>query len=359
MKNNKQTTKIKYCGIDICKTHLDVWCDGKYKQYPYKKEGVKQLIEEFKSKDSTLYLIYESTGRLSANLHVWIRDYKVAQSMLNPAYVRYFAKALKIDAKTDKLDAKVLVIFAQKMQPEADLEKGDHILELQELLTHMELLIANRTRHKIELRGELRNSTQKSAQRMIEFHNKEIKKISKRIITIIRSHKELKKRYEFYIKQAGIGERGAMTLVILMPELGYLNRGQVASLIGVAPFNYESGAMKGKRSIKGGRKRVRSVLYLCVLTAIRMNNHLKSFYQKGVERGKNKRSMLIACIRKWVIHLNSELKKESVKAESVKAENVKTESIKEEELTEESTKVLFEKALVKEDYALGARKASS
>ncbi len=319
MKATTKNTSIEYCGIDICKTRLDVYCTGQYKQYPYSKEGVKQLIKEFKCKGLTLHLVYESTGRLSANLHAWIRDCKTDQSMLNPAHVRYFAKALKIDAKTDKLDAKVLVLFAQKLQPEVDTAKSDDVLELQELYTHLDLLISNRTRHKNELSGELTTFVRKSAQRLVKYFTQEIKKIEARMMELINNNEELKERYDHYIAEDGIGQRGAMTLVILMPELGYLNRGQVASLVGVAPFNCESGAMKGKRTIRGGRKRVRSIMYLCVLTAIRTNKTLSKFYKKAVAEGKNKRLMLIACVRRWLIYLNSSLKKKRAVAESAKA----------------------------------------
>lgn len=316
-----QNTSPLYCGVDICKTRLDVSCNGQYRQYPYSKEGVKQLVKEFKSKDATLQLIYESTGRLSANLHAWIRDSKVAQSMLNPAQVRYFAKALTIDAKTDKLDAKVLEIFAQTMHPKPNLEKSNDILELQELYTHLDLLISNRTGHKIELSGELNPSVKESAERVVKYYSEEIDKIKERIKQLINAHKELKMRYDFFMDQAGIGERGATTLVILMPELGYLNRGQVASLAGVAPFNHESGAMRGKRTIRGGRKRVRSMMYLCVLSAIRQEGVLRDYYLNALERGKSKKPMLIGCIRKLLIHLNSKLKKKKLSAESVITKN--------------------------------------
>ncbi len=267
------------------------------------------MIEDFKSKDCTLHLVYESTGKLSTHIHAWVRDFKVAQSMLNPAHVRYYAKALGSAAKTDKLDAKVLVLFAQMMHPKQDKAKSNLVLELKELYTHLDLLIANRARHKNELSEELTTSVEKSAQRMLKHYTEEIKRIQARIITLIKSDEELQERYDFYLDQHGIGERGAMTLVILMPELGYLNRNQVASLAGVAPFNCESGAMKGKRTIKGGRKRVRSILYLCVLSAIRKNGHLFEFYQNAGGRGKSKKGTIIACIRKLMIYLNSSIKK--------------------------------------------------
>jgi transposase len=148
----------------------------------------------------------------------------------------------------------------------------------------------------------------KSLQKMIRALGAEIKKITKQIGALVNRNAEMKQKVALLISAKGIGEISAYSLRLLLPELGTLNRKQIAALVGLAPFNHDSGKSVGQRSIAGGRSEIRSVLYMATLTAIRSNLKIKNFYKKLVGKGKKKKVAIVACMRKFLVCLNAMLK---------------------------------------------------
>ena len=226
---------------------------------------------------------------------------------MNPWQTHNFSKSLGQRAKTDTLDAAMLAKYGEVIKPATTRVLTDEEFELKQLVLRRMQLVQQRTQEKnrIEHASPLIKT---SIRKMIKLLSSEIKQIMGKIEKLISKNEDMTKQAERLTSAKGIGMISAYSLLMLLPELGKLNRKQIASLVGIAPFNRDSGSKDGQRSIFGGRSEVRSALYMATLTAIRFNKKIKTFYKKLVRKGKKKKVALVACMRKFLVCLNAMLK---------------------------------------------------
>lgn len=298
--NANRKSKKRNVGIDIGKDTLDVYiyeCD-KHWQTSNTLEGIKQLISQLKRYQLTRVLV-EATGGYERKLVEASAEKGLPIIIVPPIKVRQFAKAQGVIAKTDKIDARLIAQFGVVMQPEVRALPNKKIRLVRDLLS--------RKRQLNETRTQELNRCQKapkvlvaSHKRMIKLIEKDIEWVNERLTKEVATITQWQRIYEVVSSVPGI----AYTLLGELPELGQLNHRQIAALSGLAPFNRDSGYMKGRRRIKGGRAPIRTVLYMGMLSAIQHNPVMKQFYKKLVAQGKHKKVALTACMRKMITILN-------------------------------------------------------
>ena len=230
---------------------------------------------------------------------------------MNPRQVRDFAKALGILAKTDKIDARVIAKFGELVRPRAVAKKHEKQDELDQLVTRRRQLINNRKAEKNRQGQAASGFVRKSIQRSLDHINKEIKRHDDQIAKLLESDDDWKNRAELLKTVPGVGDVTSSTLIAELPELGELSRKKIAALVGLAPYNCESGTMKGKQAIIGGRRSVRAALYMAALSARKHNPRIHEFANRLEDQGKPQKLILTACMRKLLTLINSMVKTNS------------------------------------------------
>lgn len=302
----KSTTDV-YVGIDVSKGRLDVF-DGEARQFSNDGSGIKKLILRLKKLCPKL-IVLESTGGYECDLMAALWDAKLPFSQVNPSKTKAFAKSLGLHAKTDKIDAEILQSYAEKINPEHTPQPASHTTALRPLFDRHKQLIDMRTAEKNRLQSPLCNrAMKKSISKIIGVINKELKSIEKQANKVISENPELQSQAEALRSELGVGPILTLAILADMPEIGTLNRGEVAALVGVAPYNNQSGSKDGKRFIRGGRKNVRTVLYMATIVAMRYNPKLRSYYLRLVKIGKAKKVAVVATMRRFICVLNSKLR---------------------------------------------------
>ena len=296
-------------GIDVSKNKLDVadWPESFTSQATNDKTGHQQLIKKLPQPKSCLVVI-EATGRYEKAVALALVDAGYLVSVVNPRQVRDFAKALGILAKTDRIDARVIARFGEQVRPRALAQMHEKQDELDQLVTRRRQLIASRTAEKNRTGTVTAKVVRKSLQKIVDQLSKEIRRIDSEISRLIKSDEEWKGRSELLQSAPGVGEVTATTLIAEVPELGQLNRQKISALVGVAPFNRDSGQFRGRRTIFGGRRAVRSTLYMAALAARRCNPVIREFADRLEAQGKLPKVILVACMRKLLVILNSMVK---------------------------------------------------
>lgn len=296
----------EFVGIDVSKDWLDVAVSSgdRVVRVENTVNGIWGLADELE-RSRPERVVLEATGGLEKALVFALREKGLPVVLVNPRQVRDFARATGRLAKTDRIDAQVLARFASLLKPQPRQIKDEAESELSELvrrrnqLTHLLTMERNRTK--------IRTSTAVSAslRRNIAHLKQEITELDQEIDTMIEASHAWRERAQLYRSVPGVGPRLTTTLLAELPELGRLNRKQAASLVGVAPLNWDSGVFRGKRAIWGGRNQVRGPLYMAALVATRHNPVLKRFYKHLIATGKAKKVALIACMRKLLTTLNA------------------------------------------------------
>ena len=298
-----------YVGIDVAKQSLDVCLLPESKRFTTTNDsaGFGQLLAALPSPGSSL-VVLEATGGYQRAIvaELVTAGYQVA--VVNPRQVRDFARGLGILAKTDRLDAEVIARFGQQAQPRS-LERTSGIQQdLQQLVTRRRQLIDLRTAETNRLEAATTKSVIKSLRSMIEQLQKKIRQVEKEIAQLVESDEQLQCQAALIKSVPGVGAITAATLLAELPELGRLNRQEIAALAGLAPFNRDSGKFHGRRAIWGGRANVRSVLYMAALTARRCNPVIHAFAARLQQAGKPFKVVLTACMRKLLVILNTIIK---------------------------------------------------
>ena len=299
-----------FVGIDIAKDSLEVRQSDKSKSYSRSntKSEVRRLADRLKNAEAELVVV-EASGGYEKQLVRALREKDICVSVQHPSRVRSFASALGIKAKTDPLDANVLCEFAERIKPAATCERSQSELRLEALVSRREQLVEILSREKNHSKEPcLEEGVLASILRHIEHIKIEIKGLDKLIKTLISEEQDLLEKYELLTTAKGIGLVCAAVLLSNLPELGSLNRQEIASLTGVAPYDNSSGSGERKRSIKGGRERVRRVLYMATLSAIRSNPIIRAQYLRLKSRGKHSKVAITACMRKMIVALNAMLR---------------------------------------------------
>lgn len=294
-----------YVGIDVSKERLDVFVNvtGKAWSVSNSPKGWSELVQELVPLKPAL-VVLESTGGYEAQALAELYYAGLPVARVNPGRVREFAKSIGQLAKTDQLDARLLTRFAEAVRPEpARLADEDE----QQLAA-----LVNRRRQLLEMHVAEQNRLYTAPQSMrerinyhLEWLKNEIRMLEAEIDDFIQGSPMWREKGDLLRSVPGVGGITAFTLLAELPELGTLDRKQIAALVGVAPLNRDSGRRSGKRRIYGGRASVRTTLYMATLTAIRCNPVIRAFYHRLLKVGKVKKVAIVACMRKLLTILNA------------------------------------------------------
>jgi transposase len=298
-----------WIGVDVSKTRLDVAVGETGETWNSKNDdvGIAKTVEHCKQCNPRLVVV-EATGGLEGHLVSALYLAGVPVALVNPARVRQFAKAAGLLAKTDKLDARLLVRFAKAIQPAPTrLPTADEQL-LSAMITRRRQLVDMRTAE-INRLPTAHVSMQPNIEALITWLNQQIDDLELKIEDFIKKLPDFKSKDELLQSVPGVGSVTAAILIADLPELGTLDRKKIAALAGVAPFNDDSGFHKGKRRIRGGRPNLRTVLYMAAISASRFNPVISAFYNHLLKMGKLKKVALVACMRKLLTILNAMVRK--------------------------------------------------
>ena len=300
---------LTWIGIDVDKATLDLHFlpSGQTHSLANNAAGHHQLRKLLPAPNACR-IVLEATGGYERQLVADLLDAGFHVAVVNPKRVRDFARALGLVAKTDRLDARVLALFAEKVQPAPAHKTPEKQAEIQQLVARRRQLIDLRTMESNRLEVTHSKPARKSIETVLKLLERQIESIEAAIEALVESDDEWRLKTQLVQSVPGLGGVTATTLVADVPELGQLNRQQISSLIGLAPFNRDSGKHQGKRTIGGGRKSVRCVLYMAALAARRCNPVIKAFADRLAQHGKPFKVILTACMRKLLVIVNALIK---------------------------------------------------
>lgn len=301
-------TLARYLGVDVAKDTLVVAFENRRWQFANTAPGHAKFIAWLRKFSWPMHVTCESTGSYHLAMCLALQDVGIAFTICNAARIHYFGRSEGIIAKNDPIDAGLIERFANSKRPLANPPLSREHLTLNETVTHRRQLVdmikVLRTHRQqvadVTLKAEINKS--------IGVLEKRLKALEQKLRAKIEANPLWKQKVEALTATSGVGFVTALVLVARMPELGTLNRGQCAALAGVAPYDDDSGQHNGKRSICGGRRAVREVLYMAALTAAYRNPVLKIFYQRLIAARKPAKVALTAVMRKLLIHLNGSLR---------------------------------------------------
>jgi transposase len=298
-----------FAGIDVAKNSAELYLlpSGERRSLASDDESRAALVEFLRQQPQCL-VVLEATGGYERPLVAALLDAGLAVAVINPRQARDFARALGRLAKTDRVDAQSLALFAQKVQPRACEQTPEKQAELDALVTRRRQLVQLRTMELNRQQTAVHKATLRSHQAVLQLLNKQIEHLDLQIAKLIESDDDWRAKAQLLQSVPGIGPVASNTLLAELPELGKLNRQQIASLVGLAPWPRDSGTLQGKRSLWGGRASVRNVLYMAALTAARFNPVIQRFHQRLRQAGKAPKVALSACMRKLLVILNAMLK---------------------------------------------------
>jgi transposase len=297
-----------YVGIDVGKAVLDVVYHGRtgIKQWDNSPEGVRQLGQEIEEQQAVMVVV-EASGGYERKIVAEMHSRGIEVVVANPTRVRAYAIAAGILAKTDKIDARVIAAYAAVMKPRPQEQKSEKQSDMAALVTRRQQLVAMLTQEKNRLQTTA-VAVQAHVEKHIAWLTQELDQLEKEINELIDSEEDWRDKVVLLDSFKGVGPVTIMTLLAKLPELGTVNRQEIAALAGLAPYNKDSGSHRGKRRIFGGRADVRQVLYMATLSAIKTNPQIKLFYERLVAAGKPKKVAVIATMRKMLTILNAILR---------------------------------------------------
>ena len=299
--------EARFVGIDVSKAQVDVAVrpTGKRWTLPYDEAGIEGLIPQIVDLGPALVLL-EATGGLELPLVAALAAATLPVVVVNPRQVRDFARATGTLAKTDTLDAGVLAHFADAVRPEVRPLKDAETQALNSLTARRRQVMTMLVSEKNRL-GTAIGAVSPRIEAHIAWLEQELSDLDQGLPQTLRRSPVWREKDDLLRTVPGVGPQLSLTLLAHLPELGTLNRRQIAALVGVAPYNRDSGALRGKRAVWGGRSRVRAVLYMGALVASRHNPAIRDFYQKLLAAGKPKKVALVASMRKLLVILNAML----------------------------------------------------
>lgn len=296
-------------GIDVSLNHLDLRLapNGQRFRFNYDSEGLHQLQRQL-LQHPLQWVCLEATGNIEQQLVDHLHRLHLPVAVVNPRQVRDFARAAGILAKTDAIDADVLAQFAIKMEPRLTPETTAFSAKMQALVRRRRQINAMLTREKNRQSRELDPDVRELINQAIELYEQQLQHIDQQIEHQVDEEPEANQRRQCLLSVPGIGQTTAAVLVTELPELGTMNRQQIARLVGVAPVNRDSGMMRGRRTTGGGRAKLRAALYFPTLSATKHNPQIRDFYQRLVNAGKPKMVALVAAMRKLLTMINTMIK---------------------------------------------------
>lgn len=298
-------TQDPYVGIDVSKTLLDMamWGHDEVWQFGNHEAGIQAMVAQLVDLSPSL-VVLEASGGWEMMLVSELVFAELPVAVVNPTRIRRFAQAAGQWAKTDKLDARMIAHFARAVEPAVRPLRNEQEAQLKALITRRRQVIGMLTAEK-NRRCTAPGPLGERLQAHIDWLEADLKSLTLEITTLIK-HSPVWHAKEVLLESVpGVGTVTAFTLVAELPELGGLNRQQIAALVGLAPFNKDSGRRQGKRRIFGGRASVRCVLYMAALSAKKWNPVIREFYERLLANGKEKKVALTACMRKLLVILNA------------------------------------------------------
>lgn len=307
-KNRETSVNV---GIDVGKDQLDVFIHEAQLHFTVTNDrpGIRRLLTRI-SRYRPDRVVVEATGRREYDFVVAAAERELPVIICQPLLVRRYAAASGILAKTDKIDAGILASYAAVMEPKVRPIALGNLRKIKDLVTRRRQLIEMSTMEKNRL-DVMPKELAADIRRHLRHLQAQIDKLDRIIAELVESIDEWRERRDILASAPGIGPQVINTLLADLPELGSLNNKQIAALVGVAPFNRDSGRFRGKRRIRGGRASVRTVLFMAMLSAIQHNPIIRASYRKLLANGKHKKVALTACMRKMICMLNAMLRDRS------------------------------------------------
>lgn len=300
-------SKKQFVGIDVSKAKLDIAVYPEESAWTVANQaGEIGVLVERLSKLRPRLIVLEATGGYEQGVLLALSQAGLPVVKVNPRQVRQFAQAIGRLAKTDRIDAKVLALYACRVQPPVRALPDEATRYLDGLVVRRRQLVDMAKQEQLRLKQQARFTEEIQAH--LSFLKQQIAGVEKEIGVWLKQHIALAQRAQLLEAEAGVGPVLSATLIGQLPELGRLTGKEVAALVGVAPLNWESGQFKGRRITWGGRAEVRSVLYMATLRAIKVNERIKIFYQRLLQAGKPKKLAVVACMRKLLVILNAKLR---------------------------------------------------
>ena len=303
--NSRANRNSKNIGIDVGKSLLDIYIYEKdiHWQIENNAASIRKLATRL-SRYKVARIIIEATGGYERNLATTLYERELPVIIVQPMKIRQFANAQGILAKTDKIDARIIAQFGAVMKPEPLALQTPEIRHIRDLLTRRRQLMESRTQE-LNRNHKATTALARSHARALKFLNKEIEWVDVQLEKCVTKITQWQRTSDILLSTPGIGTGVAYTLLGELPELGQLSNREISALVGLAPFNRDSGLSRGKRRIRGGRAPIRTVLYMAMLSAIQHNPVMKQFYEKLVAQGKHKKIAITACMRKMIVILNT------------------------------------------------------
>ena len=298
-----------YVGIDVSKHAWDLHrlSDSASRSFPASDQGLAQLVELLQP-DAPAFIVIEATGGYEQALAAALCDAGHQVSVVNPRQVRDFARSLGQLAKTDRIDARILAEYGRRIEPRLTPKTPENLALLESLVARRRQLVGLVTAEKNRRQQTRSKPVRQSIDAVLKVLAKQIEALEAQIARLIRSDDDWRSKDQLLQSVPGVGEVVSSTLIAELPELGQLDRQAIAALVGLAPFNRDSGKSQGRRAIWGGRPAIRAALYMAALAAKRFNPKIKRFADKLAQSGKPFKVILTACMRKLLTVLNAILK---------------------------------------------------
>jgi transposase len=299
-----------FIGIDVAKQFFDLYdlAEDHGEHFDYSVAGIATCLTYLVQRSPSL-IVMESTGGYETDLAVALSDAGLPVAVVNPKRIRDFARATGRLAKTDQIDARMIAGYAATLQPPPRGVWDEQTRTIKALVARRNQLIAMKTAESNRREHIGDPAVARSITAVIKTLTHEITRVEQKLRDQITRTPKLKQKADQLTSVPGIGETTALMLIAEMPELGNLNRRQIAALIGVAPINRDSGSFRGKRMTGGGRRDVRTRLFLPTIVATRHNPAIRQFYLRLLASGKTKMTAIVACMRKLITMLNAMLAK--------------------------------------------------
>lgn len=325
-----KSTASTYVGMDVAKATLQVHLNGHQFEFKNDAEGHAQFAKKLARLDRP-QVICEATGGYERPVVEALHQRKILVSVVNPARTLAASQAQGKRAKTDCSDAQSLTEYGQRFQPAPTPATSAETRAITALALWLKQLIEHRAVAKTQAEHHTGEFVQQQYEELLAHYQHQIKCAEAELKERVKAQAQFQRRIDCLVEIEGVGFRTALMTLVFMPELGSLNRGGAAALAGLAPWTRDSGTMKGKRCIGGGRAQVRPVLYMAALSASRCNPILAPFYAGLVNRNKPKKVALTAVMRKLLLHMNHRLKELAATCP-----NEKTEAVAKTKLSEKS-----------------------
>jgi transposase len=296
-------------GIDVSKARLDVHVLPEGRSFPVANSpGEHHELLARLPEPGSCRVVLEATGDLQRPVVAALVDAGHYVSVVNPRQVRDYARALGILAKTDSVDAQVIARFGRDVKPRNVAKAPEHQAELDQLVARRRQLVGARVAESNRLTDDMPKLVRQSVQRQLKSIAADVARLDRAILELVRSDDDWRRRFDLLKGVPGVGDATAAALVAELPELGRLNRQAISALVGVAPYADDSGGRQGRRRTRGGRRPLRSTLYMAALAAMRFNPVVKAFADRLRRRGKHGKVVVVACMRKLVVILNAMVK---------------------------------------------------